>query len=251
LEHLLRQTRLPAFFRSLGADDAGRLLAQVEHFTVAEAERRDARILEYFGQAGVNQLVERLAKELVTHAPAKAPDILDVGAGSGALTIPIMRRVHRELPSARFYALDVTPAMLRAMARRAPEITPFLGLAENIAGSLAYANQYLPVPDRFDLLLSTLALHHSPNILQVFASMAGALNRRGSVVLTDLMEHTFAEFREEMGDYHLGFQPAQIEAVAGRFFAEVKVQPLPDITCSAAGRAVSIFLANLGKPHRR
>lgn len=251
LEHLLRQTRLPAFFRSLGAEDAGRLLAQVEHFTTVEAEHRDARIIEYLGEAGLSRLIERLAQEIITRAPATAPDVLDVGVGSGTFTIPVLQRVRRELPGARFYALDVTPAMLRALARRAPEIIPFLGLAENIAGSIQYAQQYLPVPDRFDLLLSTLTLHHSPNILQVFASIASALNRRGTVLLADLLEHSFADFREEMGDYHLGFQPAQLHAVASRFFAEVQVQPLPDITCSSAGRSVGLFFAIFAKPRRR
>ena len=98
-------------------------------------------------------------------------NILDVGAGSGFFTIKVADRLHQYLPRASFYAMDITPAMLRILARKTISITPFLGVAENITGSIRCARKYLDVPEKFDAIFSTLTLHHCLNIEKVFESI--------------------------------------------------------------------------------
>lgn len=64
-------------------------------------------------------------------------------------------------------------------------------------------------------------------------------------MIVDLCTHSFTEFREEMGDVHLGFDPEQIERAAGRSFSEATVEKLPGIHCSSSGRSAELFVATL------
>jgi len=88
-------------------------------------------------------------------------------------------------------------------------------------------------------------LHHCSNVETVFKSMKDALKNSGKAVIVDLCEHPFKEFREEMGDIHLGFKPEQIEKDAQKFFSRVSVQKLPGICCSSSGRCAELFIAHM------
>jgi len=101
----------------------------------------------------------------------------------------------------------------------------------------------LKVPEKYDAMFSTLMLHHCSSVEKVFQSMREALKPRGKVVVVDLCKHPFKEFRREMGDIHLGFEPEQIEEVAKRFFTEASVEKLPGICCSSSGRCAELFVA--------
>jgi len=79
------------------------------------------------------------------------------------------------VPTASLYAMDATPAMLLALAKKKENISPFFGIAENIAGSIENAKKYAAVPKRFDAVFSTLMLHHCPDIDKVFKSVRHVL----------------------------------------------------------------------------
>ncbi|MBS7621519.1 hypothetical protein KEJ32_05350 [Candidatus Bathyarchaeota archaeon] len=51
--------------------------------------------------------------------------------------------------------------MLISLRKKSDEITPFVGIAENIKGSIKEARKYFNIPHRFDAVFSTLMLHHS------------------------------------------------------------------------------------------
>ena len=168
--------------------------------------------------------------------------ILDVGAGSGLFTGRVARNLHKTLPKTSFYAMDITPAMLQMLAKKTSNIIPFLGVAENITQSTKLARKYLNIPTKFDALYSTLMLHHCLNIETVFQSMKDVLKTHGKAVLVDLCEHSFQEFKEEMGDIHLGFKPEQIEKSA-KNFTQVSIEKLPGISCSSSGRSAELLIA--------
>jgi len=67
----------------------------------------------------------------------------------------------------------------------------------------------------------------------------------GKAILVDLYEHPFKEFREKMGDVHLGFNPSCIEEDAKRFFPNVYVRKMPGICCECSGRSAELFIAYL------
>jgi SAM-dependent methyltransferase len=231
-------------FEKLGALDSGLLAKEIAHFTRKEAQKRDQIVINYFGKDGVNRIVNSIT-ELLFAPPTLPPDaeVLDVGAGTGFFTIKIAEKVKAKLPEVRFYAMDVTPAMLLTLARKDANIMPFIGIAENIKGSIKEARKHLKVPLKFNAVFSTLMLHHSSQPAKVFGSLKQVLKKRGKAIVVDLCTHSFEEFRKEMGDIHLGFKPEKVYEMASGVFSNVKVEVIPGICCECSGRSAELFIA--------
>ncbi len=246
LEEYLEAADLQELLRELGGRNVDLLVKEISHFTAKEAEKRDKIVLSYFGENGVSKIIDSITTGLNSH-PKLKPNarILDIGAGSGFFTARIASKMMKPVPSASFYAMDATPAMLLALARKRENISPFFGIAENIAGSIENAKKYAAVPKRFDAVFSTLMLHHCPDIDKVFESVRQVLKPTGKAVIIDLCTHTFTEFREEMGDLHLGFDLNLIRKAAKKVFSRATVEKLPGICCSSSGRSAELFVAVL------
>jgi SAM-dependent methyltransferase len=143
--------------------------------------------------------------------------------------------------------MDITPAMLKLLAKKTSKIVPFLGVAENIAQSIRLASKNLSIPAKFDAICSILMLHHCLSVETVFQSIKSVLRTHGKAVIIDLKEHSFTEFKKEMGDIHLGFKPEQIEKDAKKFFKKVTIEKLHGICCSSSGRSAELFIAYMTK----
>jgi ubiquinone/menaquinone biosynthesis C-methylase UbiE len=242
----LKTIHLPKLLTELGAQDPDLLAKEIHHFTEKEAKKRDKIILGYFGERGIKQIVDTVATKLNSQPKLKqTAKILDVGAGSGFFTARIASKLKKHLSNASFFAMDATPAMLLAIARKKEAITPFFGIAENIAGSIRKAREYATVPDQFDAVFSTLMLHHCTDIDKVFKSFREVLKPAGKAVVIDMYTHSFTEFKDEMGDVHLGFDPEQIRKAAKKAFSKVTVEKLSGICCSSSGRCAELFVATL------
>jgi ubiquinone/menaquinone biosynthesis C-methylase UbiE len=112
-------------------------MEQIRHFTEKEAEKRDRIVLSYFDTNGVQRIVDSVVNRLLSPPRLKEnAEILDVGAGTGFFTIKIAQKLGKDLSEASFYAMDITPAMLRVLARKTTQVIPFLGVAENINASV-------------------------------------------------------------------------------------------------------------------
>jgi len=230
--------------KELNVPNAQLVLKEIRHFTQKEAEKRDKILLGYFGEDGIKLIVDSICSHLLSSPKlSEVAHILDVGAGSGLFTVSVAKKLRSQLSRATFYAMDATPIMLRMLVRKTSEVQPFLGVAENIAKSAELARKRLEVPKKFDAMFSTLMLHHCSSVEKVFQSMREALKARGKVVVVDLCKHSLEEFKQEMGDIHLGFEPKQIERGVQRFFRRVLVEKLPGICCSSSGRCAELFIA--------
>jgi SAM-dependent methyltransferase len=91
-------------------------------------------------------------------------------------------------------------------------------------------------------------LHHSVRPEKLFESISQVLKKDGKAVIIDLCRHSFKEFKEEMGDIHLGFNPEAIKRMANTFFSSVEVRNIPGITCKSSGRSAEIFVATAQNP---
>jgi len=129
------------------------------------------------------------------------------------------------------------------MDKKKMKVTPFIGIAENIEDSVEEARKYASPPYKFDAIFSTLMLHHSVSPEKVFKSFKAALKKRGKAIVADMCKHEFVEFKTEMGDIHLGFEPEDIYRMARRYFSEVKVEKMHGISCESSGRSAEIFVA--------
>jgi len=244
LEKYAKNLQLEQLFKKLGASNPKILAKEVEHFTTKEAEKRDKIVINYFGEGGINRIVDAITRLLLKtpRLPANAK-VLDVGAGSGFFTVKIVEKIRDGLPKASFYAMDLTPAMLLSLEKKKANIKPFIGIAENIKGSIKEAKGYLNVPYKFDAIFSTLMLHHSTQPEEVFKSLKEALKKKGKAIIVDLCEHSFEEFKTEMGDVHLGFKLENVNKMARKHFSEVEVEKLSGICCECSGRSAEIFVA--------
>ena len=234
---------MKSLLEKLEVSNVKTLLEAIEHFTQKEAEKRDKILLSYFGEDGVNRIVNSICDRLLSPPKLKNnAQILDVGAGSGLFTVKIARNLHKTLPKTSFYAMDITPAMLQLLAKKTSNIIPFLGVAENITQSVKLARKYLSIPTKFNAVYSTLMLHHCLNIETVFQSIRDVLKNHGKAVIVDLCEHSFTEFKEEMDDIHLGFKPEQMEKSA-KNFTQFSIEKLSGISCSSSGRSAELLIA--------
>jgi len=98
---------------------------------------------------------ERLLRERIISLAGieRGTSVLDIGCGTGTLAIAATRHV---APSGTVHGIDASPPMIARAKRKAEKA------AVNAVFQLAAAEQ-LPYPDhRFDVVLSTLMLHHLP-----------------------------------------------------------------------------------------
>lgn len=246
LEEYLKAHRLSDLLAELGAQKVDFIVKEIRHFTEKEAEKRDKIALSYFGEKGVKQIVDSVSIRLSSSPKLRqTARILDMGAGSGFFTARIASKLKRNLPHASFYAMDATPAMLLALAKKKKRLILFFGIAENINGSIRKAQEYGRIPNHFDAVFSILMLHHCPDVDEVFKSVRQVVKPKGKAVIVDLCTHSFTEFKDEMGDVHLGFDPEQIEQAAGKVFSKVTVERLHGICCSSSGRCAELFVATM------
>lgn len=128
-----------------------------------------------FTRVVLRDLHARVARD-VCAAPAEAT-ALDVGAGTGRL----LRVVAAQRSDLSLTGVDVSPKMV-AVGQRALAAA---GLAERVRLDTADVSQ-LPYPDaHFDLVVSTLSLHHWPALAPSMAELLRVLRPGGRIVIYD------------------------------------------------------------------
>ncbi|MGH7562930.1 MAG: class I SAM-dependent methyltransferase [Gemmatimonadota bacterium] len=134
--------------------------------------RRYDRLAEVYDRRWASY-VEASVRETLRRVSLEGADaILDVGCGTGALLEAIATRA----PSARLVGVDLSLAMLSVAHRR---------LADRAALVAAEADR-LPFPDhRFDLVLSSSALHYWPDPAAGLGEIVRVLKPGGKVAITD------------------------------------------------------------------
>lgn len=247
-KNYVEKLQLEQLFQRLCVSNPALLIKEVKHFTNKEAEDRDRIVLNYFGENGVNQIVNTIYDFLFTSPRISAnAKVLDIGAGTGFFTVKLYSKLCEELPGVRFYAMDATPAMLISLEKKNTGIIPFLGVAENIKGSVKEARKYFKIPSKFDIAFSTLMLHHVAEPEKVFKSIKEILKSRGKAIVIDLCKHNFEEFKTEMGDIHLGFDLERINEMASKHFSRIKIEKIANIRCECSSRSAEIFAVSLWK----
>jgi len=247
-KNYVQNLQLEQLFRKLNALNPALLAKEVKYFTTTEAEERDKIVLGYLGENGINQIINTIHEFLFAPPRLQAnANVLDIGAGTGFFTVRLYDRVRRRFPKVNFYAMDATPAMLMSLEKKRVGITLFVGLAENIEGSVKEARRYFDIPFRFDAVFSTLMLHHSIKPEKVFQSIKEVLKSKGKAIIVDLCKHNFEEFKKEMGDIHLGFDLESINEMATKHFSRIKIEKIGGIRCECSGRSTEIFAAFLEK----
>lgn len=118
--------------------------------------------------------------------------VMDFGAGTGLMTSQIANRVKKVI------AVDVSQAMLDKLMVKEELHGKVEALCRNILKN--------PLPDRFDLIVSAMAMHHVENTEQLISCFTEHLKPGGMIALADLDEEdgTFHP-ADIQGVYHNGF----------------------------------------------
>lgn len=190
---------------------------------------------EYFGESVKRRLLE-------TVPLGKEWQVIDVGTGSGYLARAIAPRVKKVI------AVDNSELMLKEAAR----IAKLEGIS-NIK-FLEGDGYELPVSDNAsELVLANMFLHHLEDPAIAIQEMARVLKPGGTLVVTDLFQHSNEWMREEMADIWLGFTAEEVACwMQDAGLIEAKVEALDCRCCgqSSCGKAaaIEIFMASSKKP---
>lgn len=153
----------------------------------------------------IRQLLPRYDEMLDAIArciPADAQHILDLGCGTGELSL----RVLKYCPNARVVAVDYSPRMIK-FAQSKLEAAGYAQQWKGIEGDFGdWANHQLTVGEGFDACVSSLAIHHLTDEMKVklFTRIRESLNPGGVFWNADpvvpefpVLSETYKRIREE------------------------------------------------------
>lgn len=185
-------------------------------------------------QRPLSQQLAAVPERMLAQLPLQASDhVLDFGAGTGLLSVPIAPKV------AQVTALDMSAAMLQVLNEK--------GLA-NI--TTLQQDIFAGLPGRYYAIVSCMALHHVADTAALLRAFAAALHPGGRIALVDLYQEdgSFHGDNEAKGVQHFGFAPEALQALAEQ-------AGLMDIAFSDIlrlqhrnGRAYPLFLMTGRKP---
>lgn len=144
----------------------------------------------------ISQAVGRLLAGLDWSAPMR---VMDFGAGTGLVAAHVAPHV------SKIVAVDTSPSMLEALA-----------LKENLKGKVECRCQDIlvsPLGERFDAIVSAMALHHVEDTEAAIARFAEHLKPGGRLALADLdSEDGSFHPPETEGVFHEGFDRAALQS---------------------------------------
>jgi 2-polyprenyl-3-methyl-5-hydroxy-6-metoxy-1,4-benzoquinol methylase len=180
--------------------------------------------------AQISQAVGRLLGELEWDASMR---VMDFGAGTGLVAAHVAPHV------SAIVAVDVSPSMLEALAAK-PELQ---GKVETRCVDIVES----PLGERFDAIVSAMALHHVADTEAAAARIAEHLKPGGRLALADLdlEDGTFHPPGTE-GVFHHGFDRPALQATLEAYgFEEVRFTTALEID-KESGR-FTVFLVTARK----
>lgn len=125
--------------------------------------------------------------------PARGERVLDVGCGTGSLAIAIVPKVS----PGRVHGVDASREMIEIAKQKSAKVGEYIDFRVALAEALPFPE------DSFDLVTSTLMLHHLPDDLKraAFAEIRRVLKPGGRFAVMDLVAggHGLGHLRSILG----------------------------------------------------
>lgn len=120
---------------------------------------------------------DEMIDRLVEHLPPGAPRILELGCGTGNLTLRLADR----FPRANITFVDAAPEMIAITTQRAAQ----RGVAASLRPVTARFEELSFAPASFDLVVSCMSLHHVVDKATLYRSARGWLEPGGGFCFAD------------------------------------------------------------------
>jgi putative AdoMet-dependent methyltransferase len=127
-------------------------------------------------------------------------DVMDFGAGTGLISVHVVPFVHK------IVAVDTSKAMLEKLTEK-PELQDKVeAVCQDITDK--------PIDDKFDLIISALALHHVEDTLKLITTFFEHLKPGAKVALADLdKEDGSFHPKGSEGVFHSGFDRDELQTL--------------------------------------
>lgn len=183
-------------------------------------------------------LARRIAEAIQQAIPLSGTmHVLEYGCGTGMVSRTLSPHV------AHITAVDTSPQMLEVLGQKARE--------EKIANikTLAHDLTSKPLPvNNFDLVMSSMTLHHIPDFKALLLQFFAALKPGGYLAVADLITEDGSFHEDNSGVAHYGINPEGIRSILTENGGlDITVQEIHTIEKqqgdSTTGRKYPVFLA--------
>jgi ubiquinone/menaquinone biosynthesis C-methylase UbiE len=201
----------------------------------------DSKARLWDGNPVFQDRADRIAAAIQTAIPLDTTmRALDYGSGTGMLSFPLKDALgHITLKDSSAGMLEVLREKIAAQ-----------GVTNMTALQMDLTSQALP-DERYDLIYSSMVLHHVPDTAQILATFHALLNPGGWLCIADLDQED-GSFHGIEVDVHHGFEREALHAgVTAAGFAEVRFETVFEIVKEQAEggtRAYPVFLMVARRP---
>ncbi len=201
---------------------------------MTDTRRFDQVAATWDEDAGRVRLASAVADAIASQVGlAPTMDVLDFGCGTGLLTLALRPQV-RSVTGA-----DTSTGMLSVLERKVLE----QGL-ESVTTQLLRSADGYAISGDYDLVVSSMTLHHVADLAALFARFREHLRPGGRIALADLDREDGTFHSADVTDvFHLGFERADLETL----LSEGGFDELADTTAFVhhrAGRDYPVFLVS-------
>jgi ubiquinone/menaquinone biosynthesis C-methylase UbiE len=163
-------------------------------------KRFDRAAAEWDANPTRGEMARRVAEAIRQAVPLrKDMDVLDFGAGTGLLTLALLPDVHAVT------AVDASAGMLGVLEGKLQA----LGIA-NVRTKVADVAEASLPQGAVDLVVSSMAMHHMPDVAAVIKRLRGCLRPGGWIAIADLQTEDGTFHADPTGVYHNGFEPREL-----------------------------------------
>ncbi len=177
-----------------------------EHIPADNVKRFDDAAADWEEKPQRVALARKVAEAIQQAIPlAETMQVLEYGCGTGMVSRALSPHV------AKIVAVDTSPQMLEVLRRKARE--------EGIANIETLAHDLTQHPlsaENFDLVMSSMTLHHIPDIEALLHRFFAALKPGGYLAVADLVTEDGSFHEDHSGVAHHGINPETVRTILAK-----------------------------------